>query len=388
MLQKLNERIQGVVAWLVIILIAITFTIFGVDYYLQSHQTNNVKVLVNDTPITNQAFEANYRRTRSHIDISQMTSQDEKKLQSNVLEQMIANEVTVQSAHKVGFDVSSNQANSAILAIPQFQEDGHFSPQRYQQALSAAMFTPETFQNEVKQGMLLNQQRFAFIGSSFALPAEVKRFVRLYMQTRDYDYLTVSASQFETQAKISETEIKDYYTKHQATFMTPEQVSINYLQLSMHDIRNSIKVTNEEIKHFYEENKNSYLTPAQWQVSHILFAIPVGASPEQVETIQKKADAAYEQLKANPSQFDQMVATMSDDKLSIADKGVLPWISATQADYAKALADVTKPGQLSSPQRTKHGFELFKLIDYKPAQTKTLAELEMTIKNQLVAEQA
>ena len=44
MLQKLNERIQGVVAWLVIILIAITFTLFGVDYYLQSHQTSNAKV--------------------------------------------------------------------------------------------------------------------------------------------------------------------------------------------------------------------------------------------------------------------------------------------------------------------------------------------------------
>ena len=44
--------------------------------------------------------------------------------------------------------------------------------------------------------MLLNQQRFAFMGSSFALPDEIKRFVRLYMQTRDYDYLTVPAISF------------------------------------------------------------------------------------------------------------------------------------------------------------------------------------------------
>jgi peptidyl-prolyl cis-trans isomerase D len=61
-----------------------------------------------------------------------------------------------------GFEVSPAQANSAILSIPQFQQDGHFSKDKYQQALTGALFTPETFQKEVRQGMLLNQQRFCF----------------------------------------------------------------------------------------------------------------------------------------------------------------------------------------------------------------------------------
>jgi len=191
MLQKLNERIQGVVAWLVIILIATTFTLFGVDYYLQSHQTSNAKVMVNGQPLTTQAFEVNYRRARAQEDLAQMTAADEKNLQNQVLDQMINNEVTVQSALHNGFEVGIDQANAAIVKIGQFQEDGHFSSERYQQALNAALFTPESFQNEVRQGMLLNQQRFAFMGSSFALPSEVERFVRLYMQTRDYDYLTI-----------------------------------------------------------------------------------------------------------------------------------------------------------------------------------------------------
>lgn len=78
MLQKLNEHIQGVVAWLVIILIAITFTLFGVDYYFQSRQISDAKVIVNDKPITMQAFETNYRRTRAQQDLPQMTAADEK----------------------------------------------------------------------------------------------------------------------------------------------------------------------------------------------------------------------------------------------------------------------------------------------------------------------
>ena len=194
MLQKLNERIQGVVAWVVIILIAITFTLFGLDYYMQSRHESSAQVEVNGQPITKQALELNYRRTRQLRDPSQMTAASENQLKQQILDEMIVNNVSMQSARASGFEVGVVQANSAILSIPQFQKDGHFSTDRYQQALNGALFTPESFQKEVRQGMLLNQQRFAFVGTSFALPSEIQQFVKLYMQTRDYDYLqTMSA---------------------------------------------------------------------------------------------------------------------------------------------------------------------------------------------------
>ncbi len=386
MLQKLNERIQGVIAWLVIVLIAITFTLFGVDYYLQSHQTSNAKVIVNDQPITLQAFDSNYRRTRAQQDIAQMTAADEKNLQNQVLNQMITNEVSLQAAHKYGFEVTVDQANAAIVNIPQFQQDGHFSSERYQQALSGALFTPESFQNEVKQGMLLNQQRFAFMGNSFALPDEIKRFVRLYMQTRNYDYMTVSSARFMDQIKVSDEDVNAYYQAHSKEFMSPEQVSIDYVTLSMHDIKANLKVTDEDIKRYYEENKSNYLTPAQWQVAHILFAVPSDASKDEIDEAQKKADAAYTQLQEDPKKFEHLVSTVSDDKLSVADKGVLPWITAGQSQFEKELSDLTEPGQISSPIRTKHGFEIYKVLSYKPVTTKSLAQVSSTIKEQLLTD--
>jgi peptidyl-prolyl cis-trans isomerase D len=385
MLQKLNERIQGVVAWVVIILIAITFTLFGVDYYLQTHQTSNAKAVVNGKPLTAQLFEVNYRRARSQQDLAQMTATDEKNLQSQVLDQMINNEVTVQSALHNGFEVSLEQANAAIVNISQFQEDGHFSSERYQQSLNAALFTPETFQNEVKQGMLLNQQRFAFMGSSFALPSEIKRFVRLYMQTRDYDYLTISVTALEKEITVSQQQVDDYYKQHTKEFMSPEQVTVDYVTLSMKDIRSKIKISDEDISRYYSENQSNYLTPAQWKVAHILFAVPESASNDEKEQIKIKADEAYEELQKNPAHFNKLLS-LSDDKLSIPEQGVLPWITAGQSEYNKILSPLTEIGQLSSPAETKHGFELFKLIDYKPVTTKSLAEMKTTIEEQLAAD--
>lgn len=388
MLQKLNEHIQGVVAWLVIILIAITFTLFGVDYYFQSRQISNAKVVVNDKPITMQAFETNYRRTRAQQDLPQMTAVDEKNLQNQVINQMITNEVSIQAARKFGFEVSLNQANAAIVNIPQFQEDGHFSAQRYQQALSGALFTPETFQNEVRQGMLLNQQRFAFMGTSFALSDEIKRFVRLYMQTRDYEYLTVPSARFEQQAKVSQKNIEDYYKQNRKKFMTPEQVVLDYVLLSMHDIKSQIKISDEEIKNYYEENKSNYLTPAQWQVAHILFAIPENATKEEEDVIKQKADEVYSDLQKHPEQFDKLVVSKSDDKLSISNKGILPWVTGGQNEYDRVLSNLTEPGQISIPAKTKYGYEIFKLIAYKPVTTKSLSQVESVIKDQLLSDMA
>ena len=388
MLQKLNERIQGVVAWLVVVLIGLTFTLFGVDYYFQSHQTSNSKVVVNEQPLTEQAFETNYRRTRGMQDIAHMTAEDEKKLQNQVLDQMITNEVMLQAARKNGFDVNLNQANAAILNIPQFQEDGHFSSEKYQQALNAALFTPSSFQTEVKQGMLLNQQRFAFIGSSFALPDEIERFVRLYMQNRDYDYLTIPASHFEKTVVVSPEAVSNYYKKNQKEFMAPEQVNLDYVTLSMNDIKKEIKISDDDVKHFYNDNQNNYLTPARWHVAHILFAVPENASKEDLDQVQKKADDAYSNLQKNPEQFKHLVSTLSDDKLSIAENGELPWITAGQNEYDKVLSNLTKPGEISAPQKTKHGYEIFKLIDYKPVTIKPLTEVETTIKEQLLTEMA
>ncbi len=387
MLQKLNERIQGVVAWLVIILIAITFILFGVDYYMQSHQTANVKATVNDQPINMQAFETHYRRARSQQDLAQMTAADEKNLQMQVLNQMITNEVTLQAARHYGFAVSADQANAAIVNIPQFQEDGHFSAERYQQALNGALFTPETFQNEVRQGMLLNQQRFTFMGSSFALPEEINRFVRLYMQTRDYDYVTIPAAQLEQTVSISPEEIKHYYEANQKEFMAPEQVSIDYITLSMRHLRDAIKVSPDDVKRYYDDNQSNFLTPAQWKVAHILFAVPADASKDDLDEIQKKADNAYAELQKDPARFNELLA-LSDDKLSLPEKGVLPWIVAGQQEYDKVLSPLTKIGTISAPQRTAHGLEIFKLIDYKPVTTKSFAEVQAMIKEQLATELA
>ncbi|MBA2709416.1 MAG: SurA N-terminal domain-containing protein [Tatlockia sp.] len=386
MLQKLNEKIQGLVAWIVIIMIAITFTLFGVDYYMQSHQASESEVDVNDQMISKQAYDLAYRRSRQQSDISQMTASSEATLKKQVLNDMVSNEVSMQAARKAGFEITTEQANAAIINIPQFQQDGHFSQERFHQALSNAMFTADSFRNEVKQGMLLNQQRFAFIGSSFALPEEIKRFVKLYLQTRDYDYLEIPAEKFVKSTQISDELVNKYFKTHRKEFVAPEHISVSFIRLSGQKLKEKISVTSAQITQYYGDNKSNFLTPSQWQVAHILFALTKDASEEVKQQIKQKALDTYQTLQINPSQFDQILKSKTDDKLSISNGGVLPWITAGQSSFDKALAALTKPGEISEPVETPHGFEIFKLIAYKPSALKSLTEVQNQIKEQLISE--
>ena len=274
MLQKINEKIQGLVAWIIVSLVVFTFAMFGLDYYLQSKREGANVAEVNGAPISKQDFELQFRRLTQLQDPLHWSVTRENQLKAQVLNDLILNSLSVQSAKLNGFSVTPNQANAAIVSIPQFQMDGHFNSMKYAQALNGAFFTPQSFQREVQQGMLLNQQRFAFIGTAFALPNEIEQFVKLYMQTRDYSYTRIPALKFVDQADVKQTEVESYYNKHQEVFLTTERLSVKYIQLSLTELKNKIQLSRQEIEQYYNDHQTQFMLPAQWDLDNIVIGFP------------------------------------------------------------------------------------------------------------------
>lgn len=388
MLQKLSDRIQGMVAWIIIGLVTITFTLFGLDYYLQSRHTADVKVKINGHVITKEDYELNYRRLSQTQGQDALTPEQEKELKQQVLSEMMVNAVSVAAARNHGFEVDGRQATDAILQIPQFQEDGHFSASRYTQALNNAFFTPQTFQQEVRQGMLLNQQRFALIGTEFVLPNELNQFVTLSMQTRDYQYTTIKAADFINSEQVSAEEERQYYQAHQKQFMTKEQISLDYIRLSLQAIKDKIKITPDQIARYYEDNKSNYLMPAQWQLVYVRFPLSEEQQndAEAIEQVKQIATKWYESVSEKPEQF--AVLAKKTVKAKQAQSGELPMVVAGQSALDQYLINLTQPGQIAAPIRTKQGYEVLQLKSYKPATIQALSEVKNLIAEQLQQEAA
>ena len=171
MLQTIRQRFQGWVAGIIVGIIAITFVFWGIQSYLQSRSVHASNIVVDKVDISHHEFERVYRqmldqhRTEA-VDQTHdylLTSQQDAQLKQQAAEFLINNTVLQQAALHSGFHVSLQQAESVLVQLPAFQQDGKFSVPKFQQILSKALYSPQTFMMRIQQGMLINQMRAGFM---------------------------------------------------------------------------------------------------------------------------------------------------------------------------------------------------------------------------------
>ncbi len=78
---------------------------------------------------------------------------------------------------------------------------------------------------------------------------------------------------------------------------------------------------------------------------------------------QEKANATYEILRKDPSKFAELAKTESDDKVSGADGGTLPWFKQADVDpsFAAAIfAQGLTPGQILAPVKSQFGWHVIR----------------------------
>lgn len=396
MLQKIHARVQGVIAWLLIILIAVTFTLWGINYYLEARGATDVQAKVNGEKISKMDFSNAYERLKRHVEeedkdhegLGTLSPIQEKRLKHQALKQLIFTRTVMQGANSSGYRITREQAEQALMQIPQFQEGGQFSPEKFQQALSSASYTPSVFLTRVQEGLVINQQRFSFAGTSFVLPEELERFVELTRETRDVKYLIIPAKNFLSLVNVSPSELHDYYESHKAQFKVPEKVSVDYIAVSLKKILPTVHVSDRAIKSYYDSNIDAYTQPAQWKWAHILIRAPENASKQVLSAANEKAMLVEKNLQQGIS-FAAAVKKYSNDILSVAQNGETEWISETAVslpilDALKTL----KNNQISAPIKTQYGYEIICRLGYHASQPIPFNSVKDQIKTILVTDAA
>ena len=146
LMQTIRDRATGWIAWVIVILISIPFALWGINEYFSP--TSNVAVAnVNGTEIGINEFQRTYQRQRAQLqsllgasfDINQL---DEDRLRREALDQLINDEVVLQTAVSSGMRVGDQQLARAIQTQEIFQENGIFSDGLYQQWLRMQGYSP------------------------------------------------------------------------------------------------------------------------------------------------------------------------------------------------------------------------------------------------------
>jgi len=367
MLQTIREHTQGWVAGTIITIIILTFALWGIHSYFIGGVANTNVAVVNGVDITKEQLTVSYERLRRQVQAqygstNPITTRDESALKSRALQSLINMEVLKQASASQGFLVSDRQINIYLQSMPEFQVDGQFSLDRFQEILASTLLSTSEFLELIRTSLLINQPKLGLVFTSFSLPDETASAISLVNQERNIDYITIPTQYFLSQPiVISADKIKAYYEQHTADFMTPEQANVEYLELSLKNLSIKFNPTDVVLKSFYNENINSYTKPTTWKIASIEFPVPANATEEQMKQVVKNAESAYKALKENASASTDLskIATQYSGRLTNAS-----WMTLTEApaELQKAVSGLTA-GDISQPIKTAKGMVIVKALD-------------------------
>ena len=363
MLLEIREKVQGVFASIILVLICVLFGLWGIQNYLGGGKEAPV-VTVGDKEFFQRDVTQAYQQFAQNLGGMKF---DENMLKQQALEKLIRDEVLLQYALDQNLVVSDETARSFIQSLEYFQKDGKFDKGQYQNLLATQGMSSDEFVSRIKKALMMEQLQKAIVDSGFVTPTEVEGFFKIQNQSRDVEYLSIPL--IRSMQMPSDDEVNDYYRQHQEGFQTEEQVSIQFVELSLDKLASEVKATDEQLKAYYEDQKAQFANPERRKISHILFAFDKNQADADQQA-QQRALKAKQDLQ-NKS-FATLAAEVSDDKLTAKSGGDLGLfnVGVMEKDFETAASQL-KLGEVSAPVRSAFGYHLIKVTELVPGEVKS-----------------
>jgi peptidyl-prolyl cis-trans isomerase D len=337
------------------------------------------------------------RRYRAEVDRQQGTYQGKLSpeliramdLPRQVLEGMIDRLLRLEAARRLHLTVADEEVAASVMAFPALQENGHFiGNEKYEKFLRANGYSPERFEEEVREGLLLEKYATLVKASVLVPDAEIQREFSTRNDKASIEYIKIPASRLESNAPATDAELKAYFEKNKERYRLPEQRRIDYVLVDRAKVRAKTSVPEAEVKAEYESRKSSFAVAEQVTAAHIL----IKADPDKGPAADAEAKAKVEKLaeKAKTGEdFARLANENTDDPSGKANGGQLPPFSRGQMvpEFEQAVFDM-KPGEIRGPIKTQFGYHIIKLVSKTPPRTRIFEEVRPQLEAELAERRA
>ncbi|MDK8464073.1 SurA N-terminal domain-containing protein [Marinobacter sp. SS13-12] len=383
MLQDIRDNAQGTIAKVIIGLLIVSLSIWGMDAIVGGFSGEPEVATVNGDDITEREFlrvvQIESQRRLSEMDNPDPSLLDEDQIRRDVLESLIQEKVMIQDAGNQGLELSDQDIDSLITQMPQFQVDGSFNRDRFVATVRNLGMGVGEFRETMRKQYVVNQIRAGIAQSGIVAKEHVAQLLRIQNQTRDFRMVTLAEDTVSDQVEVTEAEIEAYYQDNQDAFQQPERVDAQYIALSRETLAEMVDVSEDELRDYYQE-RSSELAREERRAAHILIEDGEDAE-ETMSTIQERLSAGED--------FSELAEEYSVDTVSAEEGGDLGFAGRGVYDEAfeEALFQLEK-GEVSEPVSTSFGIHLIKLLDVQKSEVPPLEELEDELRRELARSRA
>lgn len=382
-----NQRVMQLV---LLVLILPSFVLIGVSGYSSYVSGDSDIVKVGDSAITSQEFDRArrmqlddmQRNNPSGFDLAQADSIESRRA---LLESLIDQRVQIEVATADRFNVSDIALRDYIASMPEFQENGVFSPALYSQVLASAGINTRDFEQSQRGQLALQRVLGPVAASASMLPSVMNKLEIALTEERGVRVRSFLTRDFESKVQISDADLEAWYDANKQSLELPEQVKVEYLLLNEAAASKDLPTpTDEQLKQYYEQNKARYVQAGRVNISHILVTLPAGASDSEREAAQTKARELAEKAQADKESFADLARAHSQDEGSAREGGELGWIS--KGSWPSVLENAVfalKKGDVSGVIEGPNGFHIFKSNEVQPEQGESFEQARSKVQDEV-----
>lgn len=213
-----------------------------------------------------------------------------------------------------------------LVALPAFQTDGQFDPQKYEAALSDPALAPTwaAYEEQLRRSLPLQRLQEQIVAGVTVSEAELVETFRAQNERARIEYLALE----------------------------PERLIPD----------DEAQVTDEELAQRYEEVRERFRRDPSAAIQYV--AVRPQTTAADSAAVAAEADSLAAIAASADTDFAELAQDESDDALTRDNGGELGWFepSTMAPAFAAAVADLT-PGEVSDPVLTEFGWHIIKVED-------------------------
>ncbi|MDG1157345.1 MAG: SurA N-terminal domain-containing protein, partial [Litorivicinaceae bacterium] len=381
MLQNIRDNSSGIIAKIIVGLIAVTFVITGVNF-MSGSDGDTVIAEVDGVEITERRFVSKLEQERRQLlsILGDPGAINEDLLRQSVLNALVEEAAATSYSEKLAFGVTDQLVDQVIVEIPQFQTEGRFDPRAFDRAIGQMGMSRLDFRDELKRNLIEYQVKGAVETSTLVTPSELARLDVLQNQKRSGELVVVKADQFLDQVTVADEEITSFYDANSSQFVTDESVALEYVLLSSDDFREQVTISSDDLRDAYDAEVAQAANESERRARHILIADSDDAL-EKAMDLKQKID--------NGADFAELASEYSDDiasKETGGDLGFAP--SGTFVPEFEAALNALTPNVVSDPVKTQYGYHLIELLESRARPVESFDARSPRLREELIDRQA
>ena len=387
MLQNIREKLQGWVAFAVLLLIGVplALTFVSSDFTVSS---SGFAARVNGEEIPTSDFQRVFQNrlvAEQQAARGELPPAAEEQLKRQVIDGLVLNRAVNQYVRDLGFRVASSRVIDHIRSMPVFQVGGQFSKPAYDATLASQGINATAFEKEQQSLLTVRQLQEGLVESSFFTPAEFRRVIALDQERRDVAYLLLDPRVLGAAIEVSDADVQSYYAANGTQFQSPESATLEYVEVALQDLAQDYVPDEDALQKAYEADPTRFRSAEERRARHILISIDAGRTDAVAKAL---ADEIAGKL-AKGGDFAALARQYSADTGSASRGGDLGF--AARGNYVPAFENALfslAPGATSSPVKTEFGYHIIRLDELRPGAERSFDEVRPQLTDELRKQKA